>query len=329
LWLVSASAEAGFISTKQEIEIGEQLARQIEVRYQLVDDDELQQRVAAIGQSLVEVSDRKDLPYSFKVLDSDEVNAMAAPGGFVYVYRGLIELMPSDDELAGIIGHEVGHVVRRHAAAQLEKTIGMQILMIGLFGGDGLALQMAAIDAIAAGYSRDDEREADLLGYEMASRAGYNPYGMLIGLNKLYRLNPKQKNDLFSDHPETKERIGRIKKKLTADSITPTAAEFDDGSAAVIDGEWSLPRLERALGGEEAGDRAYLAAGRLYELTKLSDYSSEKYILMRNGEDINILYDDKLILELSPYDAEAADCSIEELVDTYLDALKIWNHQPI
>lgn len=325
--IFSNIVEAGIISEKQEISIGRKVAQQIEFSYRLAEDDELQERIDAIGQRLALVCDRPELAYSFKVLDVDEVNAMAAPGGFIYVNRGLIDFMPSDDELAGIIGHEIGHVVYRDSVTQLEKALGMQVLLLGLFGGDGLMLQLAAVDAIAAGYSRDDERKADRYGYELAVKAGYNPYGMLVGLNKLNRLNPERKNDLFSDHPEAQERIKRIEKLLKRDNVRPQVKIADDKAGAVIYEEnWSLPTISRSLGAQQAYDRACLAAGQLAGLTAILDYDAGKYILMRNESNVQIFYDDKLIIELTPYDAEAADCSIDDLVNLYLDGLRNWKN---
>lgn len=321
----SSAAEAGIISEKQEIAIGQSVAQQIEFRYHLLEDTGLQQRIDALGQRLAAVSDRPELTYSFKVLDVDEVNAMAVPGGFIYVNRSLIELMPSDDELAGIIGHELGHVVFRHSVSQLEKTMGMQALLLGLFGSDGLMLQMAAVEALAAGYSRDDEREADVYGYRLAVRAGYNPYGMLVGLNKLNRLHPERENDLFSDHPETQERIRRMEKLLAHDMIRPQVRLHSDGiSAMIYDGKWELPPFKRAMGAQGAYDRACLTAGRLAAVAALEGYDSAKYILMRSESGVQIFYDDKLIIELTPYDAEAAGCSIDDLVNRYLDSLRSW-----
>lgn len=104
-------AEAGIISKQQEIEMGRETAMALEAQYGVVQDYELQERVNRIGQSLVAVSDRQDLEYTFKVLNCDEVNALACPGGFVYVFKGLIDYMPSDSELAGVLGHEVSHIV--------------------------------------------------------------------------------------------------------------------------------------------------------------------------------------------------------------------------
>ena len=115
-------AEAGLISKEQEIEMGRQTAMQLEAKYGVVQDYALQERVNRIGQSLVKVSERQDLEYSFKVLNSDEVNALACPGGFIYVFKGLIDYMPSDAELAGVLGHEITHVVKKHTVHQIGKT---------------------------------------------------------------------------------------------------------------------------------------------------------------------------------------------------------------
>lgn len=319
------TAYAGIISTKQEISIGEGTAKQIEEKYKLVDDPVLQERINKIGMNIVGVCDRQGLPYSFKVLDVDEVNAMAAPGGFVYVYKGLIDLMPTDDELAGIIGHEVGHVVKRHSMGQLEKSLGMALLMGVAFGSEGFELQAVALNAISAGYSRSDEREADRLGYELSVKAGYNQYGMLMGLTKLYELNPSRKNDLFSDHPEAIQRIKLAKKYLANHNIRPTVAQVEPGKGAkVVDGEWSLPEIKVALDKTGPLYRAYLTAGRLYNITKVPDYSSNKYILDSDGTNITIYYDNQIIITITPEDAAADGVSVEELTNKYLDSLKRW-----
>lgn len=318
-------AHAGLISTKQEISIGESVAKQIESQYKLLEDTEIQARIQRIGANIVGVCDRQNLPYTFKVLDVDEVNAMAAPGGFVYVYKGLIDLMPTDDELAGIIGHEVGHVVKRHSMAQLEKNLGMTLLLGGVFGTKGMALQSIAVDAISAGYSRNDERQADKLGYELSVKAGYNQYGMLMGLTKLYALNPERKNDLFSDHPEAAQRMKLVRKYLAANHVRPVVNEIEAGKAAqVVDGEWVLPVIKTSVGKTGPLYRAYLIAGRLYNLTKVTDYSSDKYILDGDGINLMIYYDNQLIATITPEDATVEHVSMDEMVNRYLNALKCW-----
>lgn len=318
-------ASAGIISTKQEISIGENVAKQIEERYKLVDDPQLQARIDRIGKSIVAVCGRPDLPYTFKALDVDEVNAMAAPGGFIYVFKGLIDLMPTDDELAGIIGHEVSHVVQRHSMAQMEKTLGMTLLMGVVFGERGVPLQAIALNAIAAGYSRSDERKADKMGYELSVKAGYNQYGMLMGLTKLYELNPKQKTDLFSDHPEAAARVKLMKSYLAENQVTPAVVEAEDGkSALVVDGDWSLPPIRGSIGNSGPLYRAYLTAGRLYDAGRKSDYSADKFILDGDGENLTIYYEDLTILTITPEDAAIAGTRLDELTNQYLAALKNW-----
>lgn len=129
-------AEAGIISKQQEIEMGRETAMALEAQYGVVQDYELQERVNRIGQSLVAVSDRQDLEYTFKVLNCDEVNALACPGGFVYVFKGLIDYMPSDSELAGVLGHEVSHIVEKHTVHQIEKQLLTTLLLAVATKGD-------------------------------------------------------------------------------------------------------------------------------------------------------------------------------------------------
>ena len=116
--------------------MGRETAMALEAQYGVVQDYELQERVNRIGQSLVAVSDRQDLEYTFKVLNCDEVNALACPGGFVYVFKGLIDYMPSDSELAGVLGHEVSHIVEKHTVHQIEKQLLTTLLLAVATKGD-------------------------------------------------------------------------------------------------------------------------------------------------------------------------------------------------
>lgn len=319
-------AEAGsLISKDQEISIGRDVAKQLEKQYGLVDDPALQERVNRIGQSLVAVCDRKDLPYSFKVLNSKEVNAMAAPGGYVYVFKGLIDLMPSDDELAGVIGHEVGHVVARHTVKQMEKSLGIGILFGVIFGDRGLMLQNLAFNAIMAGYSRDDEREADRLGFMHSYKAGYNPYSMMIGLQKLSEMDQKYHYDLFSDHPEGRARVALVQKYMDEAKIKPQAIVLEDGKGAqVVDGDWKLPPIYASYDGYKAQYRAEFAAGSLYRLSQLADYSSDKFITDSDGTNCTIYYDDQKVITLTPEDAATTGISVMDLAGTYIQTIKEW-----
>ncbi len=327
LYLISP-AEAALISTRQEIGMGRQLADQVEKQYKVTDNSELQQRVDRIGKRLAAVSERPDLPYTFKVLDHDEVNAFALPGGFIYIFRGLTDYMQTDDELAGIIGHEIGHAVKRHSMAQLEKTLGTAVLFGFAFGSKGLEAQLIALNAVTAGYSRDDERTADRLGFEETMKAGYNPYSMLVGLMKLEKLHPDYQTDLFSDHPDTEQRIQLVKNYMKKTGIHPAAWE-KDGAAFVGDKEAVLPPVR----GEEEGltslMRASFIAGRLYPLTKLSGYDRDHYIMDRDGKGISLYYEDQYLLTISEQDAALAGMEQTALADACLRGLENWTIQSL
>lgn len=324
------SAQASIISTKNEISIGREVANQLEKQYGVVDDPVLQERVTNIGKKLVAVSDRKDLPYSFKVLNSQDINAMAAPGGFIYIFKGLVDLMPSDDELAGVIGHEIGHVVKRHSVKQIEKNLLLNIGFIAVFGERGVVLQNLAMSAIMAGYSRSDEREADYLGYLHSSKAGYNPYSMMMGLLKLSSLNQNYQNDLFSDHPEGKERIALVQTYLDKDHVHPTAqATPDDKAAVVMDGAWQLPVIDTEFDGQQPLYRAYLTAGALYRVSQVANYNPDRYILDSDGTNITVNYDDIQIITITPDDTLSHNMDAMDLAGIYVDKLKEWQRKTL
>lgn len=211
-----STAQAGLIGQKQESEMGKAAAEQLEARYGLYQDSATEERINRIGQSLAAVCGRKDINYTFKVLNTEEINALACPGGYIYVFRGLLDYMPSDAELAGVLGHEIGHVVKRHTVKQIEKNMWTQLaaILAGIASGNGdvLAMGMVVSDALAAGYSRADETQADQEGFTYTVRAGYSPYAMLVTLNKLEELSRQYGNPgwgLFDSHPEPEQRVKR------------------------------------------------------------------------------------------------------------------------
>jgi len=320
VWL--PSAQAAIIGTKEEISIGRNVAEQLEKQYGLVNDPALQERVTRIGMRIAAISDRKDLPYTFRVLNSKEVNAMACPGGFIYIFKGLVDLMPSDDELAGIIGHEVGHVVKRHTVRQIEKNLVGSILFAVLFGDRGAFIQNMALSAIMAGYSRADEQEADAMGFIHIQRAGYNPYGLLIGMQKLSELK-HDGNNWFSSHPEPEGRVATLQGYIRNAKVHPLVAQVDKG-ARITDSGLSLPPLYATYKGAKPLYRTEFAAGELYLLTKLPDLDGERFILDSDGTFISLYYDDRLIVVLTPQDASSNNTSLDGLASQYVEALKSW-----
>ncbi len=216
------TAQAAMISEKQEIEMGERAGKALEAQYGLYQDDEVASRIDRIGKALAAHSTRQ-IPYTFKVLNTQDVNALACPGGFIYVYKGLVDTMTSDDELAAVLGHEIGHIEKRHTVHQIEKQMALSLLTIlaGAASGDpgaGLALASTVSSALMASYSRGDEREADQEGFRLVKEAGFNPYGAAVTMAKLEDLAKDYGNPeygLYSSHPEPEARLKLPSKRWT------------------------------------------------------------------------------------------------------------------
>ena len=322
-------AQALLISRDNEIEIGQNLAKQVEQKYGLVNDPALQARVARIGAKLAAVSDRADMPYTFKVLNGEEINAFAAPGGPIYLFRGLIDAMPSDDEIAGIIGHELGHIVKRHTVVTMERNMAGQLIFSLLFGNKAQMLQEVAFSAIMAGYSRGEEEEADSLGVIHTMRAGYNPYSSLLGMEKLKDLTPESgglAGDLFSDHPNTKARIDKISNQISTDfKVRPSVTGLDK-SAQVTDGAWNLPPVFSDYGGYKPLLRSYFTAGRIYRISGLADYSADKFYMSDSENGITIYYRDasEPVAMITTNDAMGNNMSVNEMAILTLARIREW-----
>jgi len=229
-------------STNWEVGTGKQYSMEIEKSSHLVTDPVIVEYVNRVGQNLVRNSDSK-VPFTIKVLDTDEINAMALPGGFFYVNSGLILACDSEDELAGVMAHEISHVAAHHAAREMTKMNYMQIgsipLMIftqGTWTGYGIyeAAQLA-VPLTFLSFSREYEAEADYLGIQYMYRAGYDPQGMVSIFEKLSALEKHKPGALsraFSDHPATPDRIANVETEIA--TILParpdylvTTSEFD------------------------------------------------------------------------------------------------------
>jgi len=233
-------------STNWEIGTGKQYSMEIEKVSHLVTDPVVVEYVNRVGQNLVKNSDAK-VPFTIKVLDTDEINAMALPGGFFYVNSGLILACDSEDELAGVMAHEISHVAAHHAAREMTKLNYMQIgsipLMIftqGTWTGYGIyEASQLAVPLTFLQFSREYEAEADYLGIQYMYRAGYDPQGMVSIFEKLDALQkhkPGALSKAFSDHPATPDRIANVETEIA--TILParpdylvTTSEFDQVKA--------------------------------------------------------------------------------------------------
>ncbi len=235
-------------STRREVEAGSKGAELVARRMGLVGDETLVRYVTEIGKRVAAQSPRQDLSYRFAVVDTPEPNAFALPGGYVYVSRGLLALANDEDELANVIGHEIGHVAKRHAARRQAGAIGAGVVMLptaiagGILGlvlgtpGELVSdavnapLQIAGIGGIAA-YSRAQEREADEVGQRLAAQAGYDPVGLTHFMETLTRFEelsleeggePKRRPGFFDTHPATPERVKKTGERAREISWTRT-----------------------------------------------------------------------------------------------------------
>ncbi|MBU1726206.1 MAG: septum formation protein Maf [Candidatus Omnitrophica bacterium] len=219
--IVTGQQETYFYSTDSEEKMGRSIAKQIDKEYKMVDDPLIQKRVEDIGKKIAAVSDRKDIDYTFKVLNEDEVNAVSLPGGYVYIFKGLVDKVENDDELAGVIAHEVGHIVARHSIKKLQGQQAYSILRILVAQAPGSGEVGAASDAafteLILGYSREDELLADQLGARYSKLAGYNPHGMISFLETLDQVNkraPLRPRSYFKTHPYVPDRVRVVKQEL-------------------------------------------------------------------------------------------------------------------
>lgn len=216
LSLASGCRKANLLSTQDEVRIGQEAARQFESQNRVETNTADAQRVQRIGQRILAAINERQVPYSFKAVDSQTVNAVSLPGGPVYVYRGLINLVGADDDpLAAVIAHEIGHVEGRHAAKQISTQVQMQALIDVFLRGGAQDIAGLASQLLNLRYSRDDEFDADSRALNYTHRAGFDPRGLVEFFNKLAELERRGSTPEFlRTHPLTSNRIQRAESML-------------------------------------------------------------------------------------------------------------------
>jgi len=215
------------IDDKEERELGEKVSAQLIEKYGAYQDKDVAKYVTLVGSVIAKESTRPSLNWTFVVLDTDGVNAFAAPGGIVHVTRGLLGLAKNEAELAGILGHEITHVTAKHTVRAIEQ--GKMVSMGGDAAGGGagrdeLIAKMSekAYHLVLDGeFSRDDESEADQKGVRLANKLGYDPHGLAEVLKKIDARNTgrEDRNGLFASHPATKDRIAKIEAQIASEKL--------------------------------------------------------------------------------------------------------------
>ena len=236
---VTGERDFVLMSEEAELEMGRKYYSQILQSQALYQDPKIQSYVQSIGDSLAELSHRSDLIYRFTVLDSPDVNAFALPGGYIFINRGLMVYLSSEEELAAVLGHEIGHVTARHSVRQISQAQVLSIISYAVAREAGSAagdLANIASGALVAGYGRDMELQADSLGAEYMAKQGYSALGMIdtISVLKEHELystevskrrgsNQQTYHGIFASHPSNDSRLKEVIKK--ADSLRKDSLE--------------------------------------------------------------------------------------------------------
>lgn len=219
------------ISEQEERELGERVSATVRTEFGVVQDPAVTKYVSLLGNLLAKGSSRPGLKWEFIVLDTEGVNAFAAPGGIVHITKGALGLIKSEAELAGVLGHEIAHITKKHTvnAIQKNKAIKMTTEEVGAKGSAYYSkLANAAYDNIVErGFDRGDEDDADQEGLRLANKGGYNPAALGSFLGKLMERNKglsgTKPNGLFSTHPDTQARIDKQSRQIKAEKLTGTA----------------------------------------------------------------------------------------------------------
>ncbi len=224
------AAAATGLSEKEEIQVGREIAGRTLGAAPLVNDAALQSYVNRVGRWLALQSERPDLPWRFGVIDTASINAFAAPGGYVLITRGLYEILDNEAQLAGVLAHEIGHIIKRHHITVMQKSAAISAgarlaqrddrsqLLNNMIG--------SGAEIFARGLDKGAEFEADAIGIVVAARAGYSPYGLVEVLHKLAARGVQDGSLalLFKTHPQPGERLSRL-----AEALTPRLAQLPAG----------------------------------------------------------------------------------------------------
>ena len=221
------------ITDKEEQELGAAVSEKIRTRYGVVQDAAVHRYVSLVGNVLAQASSRPNLPWTFIVLDTDGINAFAAPGGFVHITRGALALIENEGELAGVLAHELVHITAKHTVHALQKNKSIQLGADETLSGNAALLNQLTervyLDLVEKGFGRAEENESDEKGVVIANTIGYAPQGLGAFLTRLQERNKdaKEKRGLFASHPEMKERLDRLSKQIQNSKLTASATVAD------------------------------------------------------------------------------------------------------
>ncbi len=215
------------LSESEERALGETVSTKVRTEFGVMQDQALTRYVTLVGTVLTQQSSRSNLKWEFIVLDTDGVNAFASPGGLVHITRGALGLIKSEAELAGVLGHEIAHITRKHTVNAIRKNKGFKLASDAVPGSKeyiGALANAAYENIVEKGFDRGDEEDADQEGIRLANKAGYSPAGLGTFLTKLAARNKSAttRNALFASHPETEGRISKMNGQIKAEKLGAT-----------------------------------------------------------------------------------------------------------
>lgn len=352
---------------KEEIELGKKIVAEIEKEYKFVTDPEVVERVNRIGQTLAAIARRTpttarwgegggaQFEYTFRVIDDKEVNAFSIPGGFIFIYRGLLDFASSDDELAGVIAHEIAHADHRHvstllrADARVQQQVLLPALLIGLFG----RLPAEDFSNVVAGaqlyriarlsrFSQEAETDADLTALEYLRQSPYNPVGLLVFMERLAaeeRKRPQIDWGIFRTHPITRERVANLRQKLIEYGVpirrrevspalqvkaVPAEKDQPEGLYRV---EFDRIQIFSPADDPELGSSKTRAQQLASALNRFLDEGLELYEVQLSADRLGVLLRDTEVVRITPNDATLANQPAERLASATREAIRrlLWN----
>jgi len=294
-------------SIEKEIAVGKQFAQEVERTSKLINDPVVTEYVNRIGQNLVRNSDAK-VPFTIKVIDSDEINAMALPGGFFYVNSGLILRADEEAEMAGVMGHEIGHVAARHWGRNQTKgeiaqwaTIPLILLGPGGWAGYGIYEGLnVAMPLSFLKFSRDQEREADYLGLQYMYKAGYDPNAFVSFFEKVEaeeRRRPGSIPKIFSTHPPTPDRVQKAQEEIS--TILPVRSEYIVTTSEFDTVKARLRRIENKTKLDDKKSTSEKPTLRTRTETQQQDKTNKQDTTQQSGDDSD---PDRPVLKKRPDD---------------------------
>jgi predicted Zn-dependent protease len=221
------------VTEEEEQTLGAAVSERIRARYGVVQDAGVHRYVSLVGTVLAQASSRPNLPWTFIVLDTDGVNAFAAPGGYVHITRGALALIRNEAELAGVLGHELVHITEKHTIRSIQKSKSVQMGASETLSGSSALLERAVTatydNIVEKGFGRSEENESDEKGIALANAVGYDPGGLGSFLATLKERNKssQEKRGLFASHPEMQSRLDNLKKEIGSKKMASSATLAD------------------------------------------------------------------------------------------------------